>query len=346
MSHVIAWKIRSLAVLLLVLTLTVPIVSCRAKVPAATLQAETEEPPGAPSRIVYEGYGIGVWIQQNKDGPAFRTYSVPSGRPFESIYHVLHQIPKGDDYLIFCLLDYKQVPFILDGQENIIHRVHLKAMEERFFSFRIPALTEGLHDLALVLIIKPDEHSLSEKFRFSTDFALFHDARIVLLVGKSRLPPSIDYDIQGQHIPIEKRKVQFHGLLVNQHDGPQDLFAWLSEDVNPNQVLTYIVHIGNDTDDPKVFALMAFLDFKQVPLSMKDEHWVKYGKLDTGERATVPGSLLVPSESGVHEFMIVWALSPYQPLERPMEGNAREITHIDTRIEPSIRIALVTKQVD
>ena len=123
---------------------------------------------------VKESFGIGLYdspIRTKENGMGYSKF-LNLDEKFGGYLFVSNQMYKGNDFLIFCLLDYKQVPFTFDGEgKQILHKIHLGPFEEGFHHFELGEIEKGGHDFEIVVIMKPYEHSLNRTFRFSTDFS-------------------------------------------------------------------------------------------------------------------------------------------------------------------------------
>jgi hypothetical protein len=124
---------------------------------------------------VTESFGVNIFpgpVNQNETTQtALKT--IASNESFEGYLWVNNQMTKSNDFLIFGLLDYQQIPFEFNNSgTNVHHLIHMAAFEESVYQFRIPPMNDGSHDFELFLVMKPDEHSLNDSFRLSTDQAL------------------------------------------------------------------------------------------------------------------------------------------------------------------------------
>ncbi|WP_214041047.1 hypothetical protein [Methanoculleus sp.] len=63
--------------------------------------------------------------------------------------------------------------------------------------------------------------------------------------------------------------------------------------------------------------------------------------LEAGEKISIPASITVPEEEGVHELMVLWVPAPYQQLEGANRVS-RDLGQWPWT-EPSIRVGLVAR---
>jgi hypothetical protein len=149
-----------------------------------------------------ENFGIGLYNSPIHDANYSMHYS-KSLQPNESLEGYLfmsNQMNTKNEFLVFCLLDYNQVPFTNEnGSTQVPQIIPLDAKEERFFYFNVGNVSEGVHDFEIFMIMKPNEHSLDENFRRSTDFSLLGSRRINVFVNDSRFkePVYTDFDPQN-----------------------------------------------------------------------------------------------------------------------------------------------------
>lgn len=304
----------------------------------------TMSPTAQRPATIYQGRGVAFGVRETMESLVWHTYQLSESSEFRGFIHLLNQRP-SEDYFLTCLLDYRQVPCRFDGkQKELIYPISMGDSEERHIPFEMPSVTSGFHDAAVIAFSQVDVHDLSESYRISTDFSYFYAYRLALLTGKEpwQVPP-IEFAITGTQ-PLSPT-IRFNGLLVNreQEGSAKWNHAWTVQRVKPGEAIEYYIHMGNDTGPAQVNAVMAFMDFKQIPLN-DNKQWVTYISLPAGSRATMSGLFIAPKEPGVHEFMIVWANNPYQKLEEPAWGTERHLTPVDTRVEPSIRVAVVVEK--
>ena len=299
-------------------------------------------PTGQGPSVEYAGKGVAYGIQEAEGEKFWRVYQTPSGLSFRGRFRLLNQLP-AQDYLLTCMLDYRQVPCVFGDQQDILHRISLAESEDRYTSFTIPILTPGFHDFALLAIANPDVHDLDPGYRLNTDFNYLYAARLVLLAGNQPWPtPAIEYAITGTK-PV-RTTPPLNGLVVNR-EPPAGAWerAWLTQDAKPEETIEYYVRMGNDSGPSRSYAVFAFLDYTQIPLD-GDDQWVAFVALPAGTRASLPARLVAPSEPGVHELMVVWAYDPYQMLEEPFEGSSRHLTEFLDYMESSIRVAITVSR--
>lgn len=289
---------------------------------------------------VTESFGVNIFpgpVKQNETAQtALRT--IDSNESFEGYLWVNNQMTKGNDFLIFGLLDYQQIPFEFNNSgTNVHHVIHMAAFEESFYHFRIPPMNDGSHDFELFLVMKPDEHSLNDSFRLSTDQALLGSRRVNIIVGNTTgfsAPHRKNYD--GPTQSCGSGYVLNDGLLVTTKRC--DTKALFSANVTPSEIYDYSINIAADNKYPVSVAIVPLLDYYQVPLANNMKENVAFFNLRPGKKLAVPANILIPQDGGVHELMVLWIPQPYISLDD--DSRSVKQYHQWATSEPSIRVGL------
>ncbi|MGI8549453.1 MAG: hypothetical protein ACR2PL_01465 [Dehalococcoidia bacterium] len=298
-------------------------------IPVSTASIATTPP------MSLAGQGVAFGIKDAQNAPFWRTYRVSLDAPFHGILQVTNHQP-AQSFLLTCVLDYQQVPCRYGGQPQVLNRIAMGTNEQRDIPFETPTLSQGWHDFTLLIVPSPDDHSLNPRFRLGTDTV--YAARSVLLDGGlSWGPPVITYPDVGQSSP--NPALPLDGIFVDQEAHPGQLQAWTSQGVSAGETVHYYVHLGNKSRATYTFALLAFLDYQQIPLDGQRGRAV-FGSLAAGAQGVVPGQVMAPAASGVHELMVLWVENPYHALEYPPDGPTRQFSKTPVRVESSLRVAL------
>ncbi|HQC12094.1 MAG TPA: hypothetical protein PKY15_01900, partial [Methanoregulaceae archaeon] len=287
-----------------------------------------------------ESFGIGMYnapLHNPEDSMHF-SKCIENNEPFEGYYFISNQMYEQNDYLISCFLDYEQVPFSLDGSgPELLHRVYLAPFEEKFFRFDLGRLEPGGHDCEIVALLETENHSLDLQFRRSTDFSYLGSRRVNVYANSTELPV-INYSSPSRIFAQNcgDGYVINDGLLLTRT--PCVAEGWFTEDVRAGETLVYYVNVASDSKYPVSVALVALLDYTQVPLLENDTSNAIFLNLAAGEKISFPAYVQVPATPGVHELMVLYFPVPYTMLE----SSPGESVKIDqwTCTEPSIRIGL------
>lgn len=290
---------------------------------------------------VGESFGIGLYDApvHTPDHSLHHNAAIHENQSLTGYFWVSNQMTTGNDFLVFLISDYKQIPFVF-GEERktgVLHPIHLEAFEERFFRFETGNLTRGVHDVEIVIMMKPYEHSLEKSFRRSTDFSYLGSKRLSIFVDSEEFPAvpyagasALSNRKCGPDYPIND------GLMLTRE--PCSTTGWFTEEVAPGDRLDYWINAAADNEYPVAFALIPFVDFVQVPLRVDDSISTIFCSLEAGEKISIPASIIVPEEEGVHELFVLWMPAPYQQME-VSEGVSRDIVQWPWSV-PSIRVGL------
>lgn len=264
------------------------------------------------------------------DDPGSKTiYKLKTDSAFTGTYSLGSKMPKNTQYLMLTFIDYKQVPFYLNGKKGLSHLIPMSASSTRYFSFKTERLKEGVHDFANILILHPHGHSLDAEKRLDTDNNYFFDLRANLIVGKGG-QYKLSKKVSGKQ---RVNKEQFDGIIINKRNAGK-LAYWLKERVKSAKLVKYFVHLGNKDLKPKNFAVIALLDYKQIPLNPDG---LFTGRLGAKRTITIPATLKAPNQKGIHELLIFLITEPFVKL--PSEKSKQSIPPIYS----SARIPIVVE---
>jgi hypothetical protein len=285
---------------------------------------------------VGENFGVGLYNYPNhtpENSMGNRKYIGPN-ESFSGYLYVNNQMYSANDFLIFCLVDYNQTEFVMESNPaSIHHQVHFKPMEERMIEFRVPPMSEGIHDVELFLIMKPFDHSLDKEFRLKTDMSLLGSRRANVYVGNnSRTEMPVFRPYKGPSQSCGKDYVLNDGHMVTSE--PCGRTAWFSREVSHGDIVDYWVNAAANTKYPVSVALVPLVDYYQITFRNSSSEKAIFLNLAAGEKISIPGQVIIPEDKGVHEFMVLWIPKPYSNLDDG-EEKKQWITS-----EPSIRLGL------
>ncbi len=281
---------------------------------------------------VPESFGFGIYNSYSPLIGMNLTQFLKENESFEGYLRITNAMNKENQYLLFALVDYKAVPIYVNGTKNQTHLINVSPMKDNFYSFRIDNFSTGYHDLFLGAFLNPYEHSLDTKYRLDTDFAFMGRIRLNIVIGNGSTPAP---EFKRPEIFCDPSYV-LEGILVNKESCSSK--AWLTENITRKEVLEYFINIGNsEKRNQRTFALIQFLDYTQIPLIHNTSEYVYFGYLDKGKKGSIPGSTIIPDNTGIHELIVIWISDPYEKVE--ISPGIRN-KNIEGRIEPSIRIGL------
>ena len=261
-----------------------------------------------------ESFGIALSLIGMENNKSLSKFLNP-GENLSGYFYVNNRMHDAYDYLVFCLLDYRQVPFTFDNESGqILHMVHLEPYEEGSYPFELAEIEEGGHDFEIVVIFRPYEHSLNKSFRSCTLGTHMGSMKRNIFVGNYSDLPAVNYTNMsaiaccscGPEYPLYDQP-----FLTKE---PCSAKSWLTEDVEPGELLNYTINAGAN-EVPVTFAMMALLDYVPIPINVNGSELVIFGEFEPGEKVAIPASLIVPEEKGVHELLVLWFPVPYKRLE-------------------------------
>lgn len=289
-----------------------------------------------------ENFGIGLYNTPIHDANYSMHYSksLQSNESLDGYLFMSNQMNAKNEFLVFCLLDYNQVPFTNEnGSTQVLQVIPLGAHEERFLYFNVGNVSKGVHDFEIFMIMKPNEHSIDENFRRSTDFSLLGSRRINVFVNDSvfKEPVYADFDPQSYTPSCGSQYPVNNGIMITKK--PCSTITWFIENITTHSgTLDYSINAAADNKYPVSFGLIALLDYKQIPVQDAGKSKAIFGNLARGQKISIPAKVIVPSERGIHELMVIWLPAPYHKLE----GTPGKISNITEGIwsTPSMRVAL------
>ena len=241
------------------------------------------------------------------------------GENLSGYISVINHYHEANDYLIFCLLDYRQVPFTFDNESGqILHKIHLESYEAGFYPFELAEIEDGGHDFEIVVMFRPYENNtrFNEKFRVDVWTGRLASMRLNLFVGNYSDLPALNYtNMSAISCCCGPEYTDYtHGEGIHISKELCSRRVWSSEDVEPGGLLNYTINAGT-YEHPVTFAMMVLLDYEPIPINVNGTELVIFGKFEPGEYVAIPASLIVPEEKGVHELLVLWFPVPYKKLE-------------------------------
>lgn len=293
-------------------------------------------------KTVQENFGVGLYNKPIHDANYSMRYSkkIQDNELFDGYLFISNQMKIKNEFLVFCLLDYNQVPFENENGSKIITQLlPLEPFEDRFMYFNIGNVSKGTHDFEFFVVMKPNEHSLDEKYRRSTDISYLGSKRINIISGdpmelKLDLTPDNTMNFSsvcGPDYPVN------NGILITKE--PCSTTIWLTENVTGQDFINYSINAAADNEYPVTFGLVALLDYEQIPVQIDHPGKTLFGALNKGEKISLPAQVRTPAGKGIHELMIIWIPSPYKKLE-PAPVLSPGITE-GIWSTPSTRVALI-----
>ncbi len=293
-------------------------------------------------------------MRQHPNGTATLLYSAQSGetigshssyrleaaRPFSGQFWLLNAYQdQPHTFAVSCLLDYVQLPCAFDQPAS--HIRSLGPMEELLLPLEIPVSQEGVHDL-VILSVKDAFGDWDDENAYSRTVNEPKSSRVNLLVGGISTPPVPPIE-KAAALPAIGRLSR--GFLVSPLAQPFQeqarTIVWTHDTVQANELFDFYVHLANPLSDPVDLAVLAFIDYKQVPIYRQGEPRTPlYVESEAGVWQPLSVQVRAPSKPGIYEFVVVAMAEPFSLMEA--ESNSPVIA--STRSSARIRLEVTTTQ--
>lgn len=290
-------------------------------------------------------------MQQHPNGTATLIYStrseettgsdssfrIETGSPFFGQFWLLNAYQdQPHAFAISCLLDYVQVPCAFDQPASYIKS--LDPMEELLLPLEIPVSQEGVHDL-VILSVKDAFGDRDDENAYSRTVHNPKSSRVNLLAGgvsTPHAPPIEDVPTLPAIGPLGG------GFLVSPLAQPLQgqgrTAAWTHDTVQANELFDFYIHLANPLPYPLALAVLAFIDYEQVPIYRQGEPRTSlYVKSHAGVWQPVSVQVRGPSKPGIYEFMVVAMAEPFSLLEADSKYPIIASTRSSARIRLEVR---------
>lgn len=276
--------------------------------PTLTLSANAEQELvniRAAAREAQGGFLFYLDSPARTDNP--QVLKVSENQSFQGVVLAGNYGVKEHDFALLCIVDYSEVPCRREADGGF--QFHLASGEETRLGVNL-ALDPGTHDLVFLTFYDPNNHSTEQSLRQDSRF-LFSFYRVQIQVGEqtTRPQPPIAYKFSA--------KSEFQpgaGLFTISRDKFTDPSqpAWHRQEINPGAPLNFFAVYTNPEQVTRTVALMAFLDFKQVPWDSSRTTY--FAELAASARADVEAQVSAPTTVGDHELVVVAVDNPFLDL--------------------------------
>jgi hypothetical protein len=252
-------------------------------------------------------------------GESFSTYLILS-TGYDEPYPVL----------LSAVLDYRQVPLKLDGDEGLLHYLEVEPGVDMEIPLEVAVEEPGWHDFFIVAFRLPEAHPTEPDDRLPPSFGT-GGTRTVLCVETCEKPKDLLPPVMvGQGTTGEGNTA---GLPLLPDDGrPANQRLLLVETAEPDSRFPLELWVENGQEQAREFVLIPFLNFQQVPF---DDISQLHVKMPPHSTLLIPGNIELPAKPAINELQIVAISAPYQPLNG-----------IDRFIHSAMRAAIITGNVD
>lgn len=264
--------------------------------------------------------GIGFVRPEDRDIPPFERpqteeFRLTVAERFTPLLILVNNRARPSLFLVTVVLDYRQVPFALDGQTGLLHEVTVPPSTELELPFRLAIGSQGIHDLQVMAFDDPYNQTLDFNYR-SDLYGSVTARRATLVVGDTRQPGrTLEVLDVGRPVPSEvtfKAQVGFAKPAASNALYPSQRQLYV-DTAHPNQAYPFQVVVTNVEKQAATYALIPFFDFHQVPLAGKD---VLALYLKPDEEAIIDATAPLPKERGVHQLQLIWLFDPYASVLR------------------------------
>lgn len=260
--------------------------------------------------------------------------TIPNNEPFEAVIVAGNYGIKDHDFAMLCIVDYIQRPCNADVNE-MKYQFHLASSAETRLKVNLP-LDPGTHDLLFLTFYDPTNHSSDHVFRQESRF-LFSFYRARIIAGGVETRPELN--LAGRFSVASKLEPGsgFFTIRRDAFTGPSQA-PWHSHSSAKGEPVDFVVSYSNPEQVKRTVALMAFVDFDQVPWDLT--HSSYFGELDAGARADVHARPCAPQLEGEHELIVVSVDNPFLDLEAEVGADEPRSFFV----ESSDRVLLTVRQ--
>ncbi|SNB61201.1 hypothetical protein SAMN02746019_00026940 [Thermoflexus hugenholtzii JAD2] len=265
------------------------------------------------------GVGIGfVWPEHRSIPPLQRPQTeeitLAPGQPFAP-YLVL-SAAEPITVLVTMILDYRQVPFELNGKYGLLHLIPLTPGGDIELPMRVDVPGEGLHDLIAIAFLDPLNFSTDWAYRLSMDQRLV-GRRARIRVGHKLHPARwLPPPIPGASVPPWVN-LSLKVALVRPPRGPWD------HPSRPGSQLTVVqgkagrslplaVWASNLKGEKGAdYAMLFFWNYRQIPFRGEE---VIVARLEPDTEIILEGEIQLPAIPGIYQMQVVYVFDPYRSI--------------------------------
>ena len=255
-------------------------------------------------------------------------YYFKPGTSFKGTYGIGSHFSKESSYHVIALLDYKQIPVFLDGSSNLIQKLTLAPNQKKLSKIETPPIKKGFHDFIMITFKSLDNHDVSDKYRFGETFFMDVRSNFITDNSKKREYPYSDFSRTAY------RKDVVDGILVNQ--SKDKLVNLYKSKVKAGRRANFYIHLSNKTKHNKNYALVGFLDAKQIDI--QDQKAI-FTTIESKTRMVIPLNLKIDKKlkGSTHELTVIAIDSPGTKMD---DKTTQALPGYDEVILESNRVAL------
>ncbi len=271
------------------------------------------------SRVFNDGLAFGLNFP-NIEQIGFHTYRVTPNEPIQATYRGFYHSESDPESVLpiryIALLNEQQLTSPFDGVDTPYTDIVFNYHQTETFDMTLPPLEEGIHEL---VVIGVEQAELMNDGR-----AGVFPIRVTLVVGNPPLTVDrTDYEfVQPTEYRNSNNADTYWSLSLH---SDQSHLIWDYPNVYKPVVdtLNFYMSVGymenatkqaerNITPQPQPIALIALLDYVQVPI--QDDKWVYYGMISPDNSFTyIPANINVRDYSGETELLVIQISYPRIP---------------------------------
>jgi hypothetical protein len=248
---------------------------------------------------------------------SFHTFETQSGTPIMVNYHMLNCTLDAHTRRIFLLLDEHQLRGGIGDDPNALYTdVEVEEAQELTLTMTLPPLEPGPHNIVTISLPDPEG-----------DVIPGFDSSHGTLVATG--------DGGGDWREYNRMEVsalpEFSFGITEDTSDPCEFRLWESEECSPGDVVEYAIYVGYHILEPEVareftgddtcrFAVVAFLDFEQIPVQYGSVELPFYGAVEQGEVGRLITAFQAPEEPGPHHLLVLLIESPGEVLGEIVRG--------------------------
>ncbi|RKY40114.1 MAG: hypothetical protein DRP85_09200 [Candidatus Makaraimicrobium thalassicum] len=260
------------------------------------------------------------------------------GQPFIGQFRLWSARLVPHTYVLTCMLDYRQISCSPDSP--ITQTRSLSSDEAWYVPLQIPIEAAGVHDLLVVFQEDQDRDDTNERGADRTSRDL-EAARVNIIAGASNEHSSVRYQTlserpttgrwQSGFIVSDREDPSVVQAVPNSVTLPDDLEGgwqyWTNSSSQAGQELQLYLHFDNRDEQEFTYAAMAFIDFIQIPIKVKETVYpVIFTRAKPKVWQTLTATVQMPQRIGRHEFRVLGIVEPYIILDEnhpdfPVDGS-------------------------
>lgn len=269
--------------------------------------------------ISYGIYGMNGEIETDTH------FQIESNSTFQKIFSFGNLIELEREYKLLVFANYQQINFSVDNDSpNSYFDFIAKPYQHIQFIITLPKFEDGHYDLLFVIVKDPYNFNLDDDYRKQTDMSHLITMRYSLTVGENQTDNRKFNEYEFSTI----KDTALDGIFLNQDNSK--LSRLLSINCNVKDKPELYIHIGNQSDLKKKYAIILLYDWSQELILNNNTIFVS---VSPGSRLTIPFNLST-NVSGIHNLSAICVEEPFQ-----------KTTLYSSRADFSIRVGInVTKE--